>query len=57
MRFVYVLLFLFSLSLYGCGGGEGGGNIAPTISGTPAAGITAGSEYSFIPTAMNLHSA
>lgn len=51
MRFVYVLLFLFSLSLYGCGGGEGGGNNAPTISGTPAAGITAGSEYSFIPAA------
>lgn len=49
-----------ALALAGCGGGDeeasattGGGNQAPTISGSPPASVTQGATYSFTPSAAD----
>ena len=43
----------FDLTVQGGGGGGGGANAAPTISGTPAASVIAGSAYEFTPQAAD----
>jgi hypothetical protein len=54
-----VLLALTSIALAGCGGDEtfdgsnGGANLPPIIAGTPATTLSAGTPYTFTPTAAD----
>jgi hypothetical protein len=53
-----VLFALTAVALAGCGGGEedsagGASNLPPIIAGTPATTLSAGSAYSFTPTAAD----
>jgi hypothetical protein len=43
----------FDLTVQGGGGGGGGANVAPSISGTPATNVIAGSAYEFTPQAAD----